>query len=414
MRDLTTAQRGSLAGVLAAALGLLAAGSAFAQGAGGARDLGTPVVRGWLFTPSIGYGLTWDDNVLLQGEGDDKQADLLNAVTPRAAANYRSKWTTLSASYQGTVLIYRSTSDLNSYDQRAAVNGRRVLSSRYAIFAENSFALTPTTELQEFVAVPFVRTGSRIDSARAGVEARLSKMSSLTGTYTFHWVDFDNPLNDPLTPLRGGHGNGASAAYRHTLDQRTSIVADYDYEHARIGVGFDTFNIHNASAGIERRQTPEFSYYASFGISRLGVTTIGEPQNGPLWRAGVIRQFERASVSGSYHQSFVPAYGFGGTVQNQEVVARAQAPLARRLTGQTSVAWRRNEALIGPNEALIDGQPSLWSWWFEGGVGYMLNPWLHLDANYATNRQTIDRPGGHVVRNRVSVALSTGRPMRIH
>ena len=60
-----------------------------------------------------------------------------------------------------------------------------------ALFARNSAADVPTTELQEFVGVPFVRTGSRIDDLRGGVEAAFTKRTSMVVSYDFQWVDFD-------------------------------------------------------------------------------------------------------------------------------------------------------------------------------------------------------------------------------
>ncbi|MGE3178570.1 MAG: hypothetical protein AB7O32_13975, partial [Vicinamibacterales bacterium] len=53
-------------------------------------------VRGWLFTPSLGYGLNVDDNVLVRGRGDDTQTDLLNAVSPRANLDFLSGRTRFS------------------------------------------------------------------------------------------------------------------------------------------------------------------------------------------------------------------------------------------------------------------------------------------------------------------------------
>ncbi|MGE3511226.1 MAG: hypothetical protein AB7N65_20320, partial [Vicinamibacterales bacterium] len=130
-------------------------------------------------------------------------------------------------------------------------------------------------------------------------------------------------------------------------------------------------------------------------------------RTGPAWQLALARQFERGHVDVNYSRSFVPSYGFGGTVQNEQVGANFRAPLTRRLSSRVSVAWRRNEPL-----AIAD--PSLWSWWIEGSLAYPLRPWLHLQTFYSTDRQRIDRPGGAIARNRIGFQLATGRALLIH
>lgn len=392
-------------------------------------DVATPVARGWIFTPSFSYGVNWDDNVLIQGRGEDTRKDLLNAVSPRGALDYRNKRTLFSAAYDGTILLYTQLRDLDAYDQRASVNARHQLSQRYTLFGVNSLAISPTTSLTEVVGAPFVRTGTRVSDTRGGVEIVLSKSASLTGAYTFQWVSFGNPFNDAQTPLRGGHGHGVTGGYRQRLNGRLSLTADYDVQHATIAgaspaaaaasnatgnttpgataVGPDTFDVQNASFGLERRESRTLTYSAAIGISRLGLSSTAQTRLGPAWRLGLGRQFERGFLDLGYSRSFVPSYGFGGTVQNEQVTAMFRAPLARRLSGRGSVSWRRNEPLT-------NNDPSLWSWWIETGLSYRLRPWLSMDAFYATDRQRIDRPGGQIVRNRIGVQFATGRAMRIH
>jgi hypothetical protein len=107
-----------------------------------------------------------------------------------------------------------------------------------------------------------------------------------------------------------------------------------------------------------------------------------------------------------YSQSFVPAYGFGGTMQNQELSGRLQAPLARRVVASTGVAWRRNDPLTQ-----ID--PPLRSFWLEGSVGYAVTPLVRIEGFFAATRQTINRPGGETDRNRFGFQVITAKPMRI-
>jgi len=143
-------------------------------------DVPTPVVRGWVFTPSLAYGLSWDDNILIQGRGEDTRWDVMNAVSPRGALDYRDKRTLFSAAYDGTILLYGRIRDLNAYDQRGNLSARRMLTSRLTLVSDGNVAVSPTTELTEIVGVPFVRTGARVAGARGGIEAVLSKAATLT------------------------------------------------------------------------------------------------------------------------------------------------------------------------------------------------------------------------------------------
>ncbi len=387
-------------------------------------DVPTPVVRGWVFTPSLAYGLSWDDNILIQGRGEDTRWDVMNAVSPRGGLDYRDRRTTFSAAYDGTILLYSRIRDLNAYDQRGTLSARRLLSPRLTVVADGNLAISPTTELTEIIGVPFIRTGARIGGIRGGVEAILSRSTVLTAAYTAQAVSFRRGQQEAANALRGGHSQGGTAGVRHRLSARTALTADYDFQHATLtgpvdpaaptgtsGAGVpgadDTFDIHNGAVGVERRDSRLFTYSAALGISRLGVSSAGPARTGPMWRLGLSRQFERSVLDLGYSRSFVPSYGFGGTVQNEQLTAQARAPLARRLSGHASVSWRRNEPLT------LD-DPALWSWWIEGGVAYMLRPWLHMDAFYSTDRQRIDRPGGAIARNRIGLQLATGRAVRIH
>src|SRR5205823_9414681 len=168
-----------------------------------------------------------------------------------------------------------------------------------------------------------------------------------------------------------------------------------------------TFDVQNADAGIEQRLSSLTRSLASFGFSRLGVSEQGPARTGPAWRAGLSHQFEAASVDVSYSRSFVPAFGFGGTYQNEEFRANLQAPLARRVYVMGAAAWRRNEPLT-------IGALKLKSFWVEGTVGYALQPWARLEAFYSGVHQTIEQPGAIYDRNRIGFQVVTTKPVRIH
>jgi len=107
-----------------------------------------------------------------------------------------------------------------------------------------------------------------------------------------------------------------------------------------------------------------------------------------------------------YNRAFVPSYGFGGTTQNEELTARLNLPLSRRLSSRSSFAWRTNDPLTL-------GDLSLRSWWIEESIGYNVQPWVRMEAFYAGTRQTIDRPGGLMTRNRFGFQIITVKPLRI-
>src|SRR3954447_3796166 len=70
---------------------------------------------GWSATPRVTTGSAYDDNVLIQGKGDDLQSDMNTSVTPAASIDYIGKRASFDASYSGSVQLYRDFSSLNSY-----------------------------------------------------------------------------------------------------------------------------------------------------------------------------------------------------------------------------------------------------------------------------------------------------------
>ena len=360
--------------------------------------------KGWSLTPSLTYGAGWDDNVLIRGNADGPAAAFVNVINPRAAVELNGRRGQISASYDGAFALYRDFHALNSYDQRATFSGRRLLSPHVSIFAQNTAAAVPTTELSQFIAVPFLRIGSRLDDTRAGVEAALSKHTSISVSYDFQWVQFD--LSQPGSDaLLGGHSHGASLTLKHARTERFTLTADSDVQHASIGNG-ETFDVQNARAGGDYKLSDLTHVFGEAGISRLGGTRSSSARIGPAWRLGLARQFRAAGVDLLYNRSFVPSYGFGGTTQNEEAAARVRVPFGRRLYSTSALSWRRNDPLTS-------GELPLRSYWAEGTLGYAASPWVHLELFFAATRQTIDRPGGTLDRNRIGFQVTTAKPVRI-
>jgi hypothetical protein len=170
---------------------------------------------GWTVTPSLSYGGSWDDNVLVRGEGDDTPADFLHHGEPARLGSISTAGRgQVSANYDGAFTLYRDLDSLNSYDQRAWFYGRRLLSQHVALVVREQAASVPTTELADFVGVPFTRTGSKLNDLRVGVEAAFTKRTSMIANYNGQWVAFDQSQPE-ASSLRDGHSHGASLSVKH-------------------------------------------------------------------------------------------------------------------------------------------------------------------------------------------------------
>jgi len=361
---------------------------------------------GWSLTPAIAYSGAWDDNVLVRGKGDTAPADFLNVINPRGTLDYNGPRGQVSGTYDGAFLLYRDLGSLDSYDQHGWIYARRLISRHVALFVRDSAASVPTTELAQFVAIPFERTGSRIDDLRSGIEIAFTKRTSIAAGYDFEWVDFDHS-QPGAESLLGGHSHGGSANLRHTLNARLTLTADYSLQHAIVSTTAETFDVQNGSVGVEYKLSDLTHVLAAAGISRLASTAAFASRTGPAWRLGLSRHFRTADVDLGYARSFVPSWGFGGTMQNEEANARLRVPIARRIYTWGGVSWRRNDPLVAEIE------PPLRSLWVEGSLGYAMTPYVHVEVFYGGTHQSIDRPGGIIDRNRFGFQVITAKPMRI-
>jgi hypothetical protein len=392
--------------VFAAALAAAAPALAQESNLATAADANPLAPVGWSFTPSLAYSGAWDDNVLIRGKGDDTPADFLNVVNPRGTLDYNGRHSQVSATYDGAFLLYRDLGSLNSYDQHGWLFARRMLTPHLGLFVRNTIADVPTTELSQFIAIPFIRTGSRLDDLNGGIEVAFTKRTSLAAGYTFQWVDFDHS-QPGAEALRGGHSSGVSVNLKHVLSAQLTMVADYALQHAIVAEDGGIFDVQNTSLGLEYKFSPATRMFAAAGVSRLVSTEVAANRIGPALRLGLSHHLRRADVDVSYSRSFVPSYGFGGTMQNEETSGRVRVPLLRRVYLTSGLAWRRNDPLT-------DTDLPLRSLWLEGAVGYAATPWVHVEAFYGGTHQTIDRPGGVVDRNRFGFQVVTAKPVRIH
>jgi hypothetical protein len=362
---------------------------------------------GWTLTPSFTYQGAWDDNVLLRGAGDQAPADFVNGISPRLGATFVGRHGEFDASYEGTFSLYRTLDGLNGYDHHAEISARRLLTPRTAIWVRDSAVSVPTTELLNFVAVPFVRIGSRLNDLGSGVDIALNKYTTFSAGYMFKMAAFDNSGVTERLFLRGGHSHGANVALKRSLSEQLSVVAGYSLQHALLTDG-GTFDVQNGEVGMEYRLSDETRVSGGVGISHLVLSRPEGTRVGPTFRGGLSHNFNRTVVDVSFSRSYVPAFvGFNGTTRNDEIGGYVTTALTRRMYMRSWVAWRSNDPVEGLGL-------SLKSTWFEADVGYALQPWAHLEAYYSRSHQTILEPAGVYDRNRVGFQIVTAKPVRIH
>ena len=171
--------------------------------------------------------------------------------------------------------------------------------------------------------------GSGHDSpmSRSGVEAALTRRTSITAEYGFQWVDFDQ---DPVLGLAllGGTSQGGLATVRYAVTQRLNDRRPTTTCSSRPSSTATRFHVQNAQGGVEYQPSGLAARVRQRRASRAS-TTAGSTRRalGPALRAGLNQRFRSGSVDVVYSRSFVPALGFAGTSQNEEfTVAPARAP----------------------------------------------------------------------------------------
>jgi hypothetical protein len=164
--------------------------------------------------------------------------------------------------------------------------------------------------------------------------------------------------------------------------------------------------------GVDAAGTVAFDATRTLSVSgALGVSRVTDvdraAKTGPAWRVTAVQKLPRATLTASYAKSFVPAFGLGGSVQNEELSASLLMPVARnRLYLQAGVSYRRNEPLLSEELRLN-------SLWMHSAIGYGLHRLVRVEVFFARSQQDSLRPGGQVHRNRLGVQLVTAKPMRI-
>ena len=96
---------------------------------------------------------------------------------------------------------------------------RERVSRRVTFFANDNYSQLPTTDQLDLAGVPYLRTGSRYNSAAAGIEARATRTTDVVVRYEMDWLDFVR--KDTL--LTGGMVNGIHGEVTHRFGPRASL-----------------------------------------------------------------------------------------------------------------------------------------------------------------------------------------------
>ena len=412
------ARRFSFIAALTIAVLVCTAGRQPLSAQSGAR-LEQPTAPGWVFTPGFSVAETWDSNVLLGGDGSTLSQDFLTVFTPRGALGYRGRRTTLQFDYQGSYQIYQQLSELNAFDQRSNASFRHRVSPGVTLFAQNSFSKSPTTDEIDLPGVEFRRQGVLMDDARVGVDARLTKRTTLNAAYAFQWLDFDE--SQGLLPAsgfsRGGHAHGGSARLERPINARVSVGGEYDLRRGIVDE-VNEFHVQNALGTVQWRLTPRLQVSGGAGLSWLSAARDDEMRSAPAFRAELSGIGPRFGWNVGYRRSFLPSFGFGGTFENQEFSAGFLSTLSRRVDWSGTLAYRVNDPL-GSEDSLAVQDPlttrdlSLESLWVRSSISYLATRWMRIEGFYAAVVQDSQRAGGKVNRSRVGVQVVTSTRMRV-
>ncbi|HEY6213985.1 MAG TPA: hypothetical protein VIW45_16940 [Vicinamibacterales bacterium] len=375
---------------------------------------GTPTASyrpGWTFTPTVGLSETYDDNISLFGQNtaDTENNDFVRTYFPQADLHYSGRQTQFGSSYSGSFLDYQTHGALNRWDQRGRIELRREESARVKWFAHGNAAWLPTTDLIDLAGIPFRHNGARTLDARAGVEYLVDSRNALTTSVNVQDVTFDRPDN-VQSELVGGQMLDSLSTWRHRLDERIAVGADYSYRRAYLAGAVDVFDVHTTQAAVDVALSPEWSVSAGAGVVYVPSTATMAGRTGPAYRASVERHREGRTFHAGYERSYIPAFGIGGVVQNDEVRLGLRVPLFH------SRSWYSDTGAVFRNDVPLADQfvqLPLRSLRAYTVVGWSPQPWMHIEGFYARTDQSSLRAGGRLDRNRIGFQIVTSKPMRI-
>jgi hypothetical protein len=198
--------------------------------------------------------------------------------------------------------------------------------------------------------------------------------------------------------------------WRHKIDSRLSLGADYSFRRSEVLGDPQPFDIHTTEGAVDYELSPAWSFSGGAGAVYLEATDTTAASTGPAWRLAFDRHRNRTTFHVGYLRSYVPAFGIGGVVQNEEAGIGFHTPLfnSRRWYTDQSLVYRNNEPLTN-----IDGQLPLRSLRTYSVIGWTPQGWVRFEGFYTRVQQTSLRVGGQLYRNRVGFQIVTSKPMRV-
>jgi hypothetical protein len=374
---------------------------------------------GWTFTPTIGVAETYDTNVSLFSQGHPDNEDYIASFQPAADLHYVGKHSFVDIDYSGSFLDYNRFTALNRWDQRAKIEYRQQQSANLSWFAHATGALLPSTDFVELGGIPYRKTGATTIDGRGGVEYAFTAHSSLSSSVNYQRIEFDRPEVDNEI-LRGGRVLESMNAWRQKVNARIALGADYSLRRATVSGDREPFDFHTSEAAIDYELSPVWSLKGGAGVVYLQKTLLTDARLGPAWRITLDRSRAGTTFHVGYLRTFIPSFGFGGTVKSQDLGAGFRTPLfhQRHLYVDASAVFRDNQPLTG-NGVIVDPvtgvvvQLPLRSLRTHTVLGWEPQRWVRVEVFYSLAQQTSLRAGGYLDRHRVGFQVVTSKPVRM-
>jgi hypothetical protein len=394
--------------LVAALAGCAVAGVASAQTLAPPQELPPSAAPGWTVTPSIGVAALWDDNLAVVSEGQQPLNDQVTSVTPSFVSRYRGRRGDVLLEYRGAFDFYRRYTDFDSADHRGRIDGKRRLSRSVTAFARDYFAHSPTTEvpINDTGLLTLRRRTTQFNDFRGGLDIVPARHTTLTLAYGSQWMDL--AADEQVQPLlRGGYANSADVTLKRELSSRMAVGAEYDYQHSVVSDGDEVFDIQHAQALFDFDFTPGLTLSSGVGYAWQLAGRDQPADSAPAVRADLRYQARRTLWSLGYSRSFLPSFGFGGTVQNEEVRGSVQVPVTRAVELNAVVSARQNDPLAATGGAALRAVSA------QGSALWTVAQWLRLELFAVYSGQDAQRAGGRINRTRAGVRLITLHPMRL-
>jgi hypothetical protein len=366
-------------------------------------------IPGWSFTPSFTFGTLFDSNVALTGRTGQPEGtlgDTLFTMVPGGRIAMLSNRTQFSAGYRGYLRRYVDVDELNGFDQRAYAALRHAVTPRLTIFGNNDFSESPTTDTLDLNGLPFLRLGSLSNRLNGGIEARLTKYTTLRARYENTWTRFENLEN----LVNNGTIHGFVTDVRRRLSERLTVGAegrirrsDLTSQESRV-IWFQ-----DAGGVVDYRVGSHTMLSASAGFSRVQDSRFPEARQNPYLRADLTQELPLATIGIRYERAYTPSFGFGGSTDNREIRGYVSMPFGRnRFYVQADAGWRRSDPSFGDIDLQLD------TFLTDATFGYSATRWFRVEAYHAWSLQDSIVTGGEVSRHRVGAQFVVSQPMRIH